>query len=256
MVWYNEMLKMYKPIDTMPPSVRLAFSSVEDGSIAAGGGRPSLPEHEANAEKFLRAHGFESSGRAKVFVTYLSNNTYTHIERVDESAVGAIKSDALFTTVHGKTIMLPVADCIATVVYDPVVSMLAVLHLGRHASVAGLIEEFAVRVADELGSDPRDWHVWMSPSLKPDHDVMDYFDPPRPEEWQGFMTTRDDGKIHIDIPGHNRERFERLGVPQTHISISPLNTYTDERYFSHRAATELNRPERQGRQMVAAMMIE
>lgn len=249
-------MKTDKPVYDFAEGVRIAFSSVDDGSIAAGGGRPSLPEHEANAEKFLRTYGFEPKGRAKVFVTYLSDNTYTHIERVDESAVGAIKSDALFTTVRGKAITLPVADCIATVVYDPVASMLGVLHLGRHASVAGLIEEFAVRVADELGSDPRDWHVWMSPSLKPDHDVMDYFEPPHPEQWQGFMRVRADGKIHIDIPGHNRERFERLGVSQAHISISPLNTYTDERYFSHRAATELNRPDRQGRQMVAAMMIE
>ena len=248
-------MKTYKPVHDFEPGVKIAFSSVEDGSIAAGGGRPSLPEHEANAEKFLRAHGFESSGRAKVFVTYLSDNTYTHIERVDESAVGAIKSDALFTTVHGKTITLPVADCIATVVYDPVAGMLGVLHLGRHSSVAGLIEEFAIRVADELGSDPRDWHVWTSPSLKSDHDVMDYFDPPHLDHWTNFMRVRDDGKIHIDIPGHNRERFERLGVPQSAIDISPVNTYTDERYYSHRAATELDRPDRQGRQMLAAMLI-
>lgn len=240
----------------MPPGVHMAFSSAIDGSIAAGGGGSSLPEHEKNAEVFLQRYGFESRGRAKVFVTYLPDNTYTHVERATVETEGSVKSDALFTTVRGKVIMLPVADCIATVVYDPVARMMGVLHLGRHSSVASLIEEFAIEVADTVGSDPCDWHVWMSPSLKPDHDVMDYFDPPRPEEWQGFMTTRDDGKIHIDIPGHNRERFERLGVISANIYVSPINTYTDERYYSHRAATELNQPDRQGRQMVAAMMIE
>ena len=249
------MMKTYKPVDTIPPGVKIAFSSVEDGSVAAGGGKPSRPEHEKNTVEFFQKYGFDPEGRAKVFVTYLPENTYTYIERVDESMSGAIKSDALFTTEPGKVITLPVADCIATVVYDPVAHMLGVLHLGRHASVAGLIEEFAIRVADEVGSDPRDWHVWMSPSLKPDHDRMAYFTPPQPEQWEAWQRPGADGMIHIDIPGHNRERFERLGVLPSKIYISPINTYSDERYFSHRAATELDRPDRQGRMMVAATLL-
>lgn len=239
----------------MPPGVRVAFSSVEDGSIAAGGGKPSLPVHERNTEQFLQHYGFATEHRTKAFVTYRPENTYTHVERVTSDISGPVQSDALFTTVVGKTITLPVADCIATVVYDPVAGMLGVLHLGRHSSIAGLIEEFAIRVADELGSDSRDWHVWMSPSLKQDHDIMDYFDPPHLDHWTNFMRVRDDGKIHIDIPGHNRERFERLGIPQSAIDVSPANTYTDERYYSHRAATELDRPDRQGRMMLAATLI-
>lgn len=248
-------MKIYRLVDTMPRGVRVAFSSVDDGSVAAGGGRASLPEHERHTEIFLRTYGFAPEGRAKVFVTYLPENTYTHIERVGVDDEGVIKSDALFTTVTGKVITLTVADCIATVVYDPVASMLGVLHLGRHSSVAGLIEEFAIRVADEVGSDPRDWHVWMSPSLKPDHDRMEYFTPPHPEQWEAWQRLGSDGMIHIDIPGHNRDRFERLGVTQENIYVSPINTYTDERYYSHRAATELHRPDRQGRQMVAATLL-
>lgn len=249
-------MKTYKPVDTMPAGVHVAFSSVEDGSIAAGGGRPSLSEHEKHTINFLTRNRFAPNGRAKVFVTYLPENTYTHIERVRENDEGAIKSDALFTTVKGKVLTLPVADCIATVVYDPVARMLGVLHLGRHASVAGLIEEFAVRLADEIGSDPRDWHVWMSPSLKPDNDRMEYFTPPHPEQWTAWQQVGKDGMIHIDIPGHNRDRFERLGVASANIYISPINTYADERYYSHRAATEQGRPDRQGRMMVAAVMTD
>lgn len=250
-------MKTYKPVQDFASGVRIVFSSVEDGDVTGGIGNASLPPDNPYPKLFLEKYGFNAEKSARVWITYNPEDTFTTIHRVNDEQVGRkIKADALYTTILGQTITLTVADCVATVVYDPVARMLGVLHLGRHSSVAGLIEEFAVRVADELGSDPRDWHVWMSPSLKPDHDVMDYFDPPHSEQWQGFMRVRADGKIHLDIPGHNRERFERLGVPQAHISISPLNTYTDERYFSHRAATELNRPERQGRQMVAAMMIE
>ena len=232
----------------------IKFSSVKDGSIAAGGGRPPLPVHEKNSVAFLEKHGFEPAGRARVFVTYLPENTYTHIERADEDTNGSVMCDALFTTVVGKVITLPVADCVATVVYDPITRMLGVLHLGRHSSVAGLIEEFAIRVADELGADPRDWHVWMSPSIQQANNALDYFEPPHPDKWQGFMNQEVDGKIHIDIPGHNRNCFERLGVPQANIEVSKVDTYTDKRYFSHRAATEGGQPERQGRMMVAAVL--
>ncbi len=247
-------MKTYKPVHDFANGVRIAFSSAEDGSVAAGGGNPSRAEHEQNTDVFLKKYGFTPQGRAKVFVTYLPENTYTHIERVDETTSGSIQSDALFTTEPGKLITLPVADCIATIVYDPVARMVGVLHLGRHASIAGLIEEFAVRVADEVGSDPRDWHVWMSPSLQVRSNALDYFEPPHPDHWQGFMKPDADGKIHIDIPGHNRSRFERLGVGRANIYVSPIDTYTDERYYSHRAATESGRPKRQGRMMVAAVM--
>lgn len=241
---------------SLPDKVKIAFSKASDGSMAVGlGGKPTRLQQK-NVEVFLKKHGFDPAERATVFVTYEPDNTYTHIERVHEGDKGPIRSDALFTTVKYKAITLTVADCIATIVYDPVAQMLGILHLGRHSSVAGLIEEFTIRVADEVGSDPRDWHVWMSPSLKSDHDRMEYFTPPHPDQWQAWQRTAEDGMIHIDIPGHNRVRFERLGVPQGNIFISTDNTYTDKRYFSHRASTELNQPERQGRMLVVAHMID
>jgi copper oxidase (laccase) domain-containing protein len=247
-------MKTYKPVHNFASGVRVAFSSVIDESIAAGAGSEPLPRHTRAATDFLHKYGFNADERVTVFVTYSSKNTYAHVERVDENTVGSLRSDALFTTVPGKVITLPVADCVATVVYDPVAMMLGVLHLGRHSSVAGLIEEFAIRVADEVGSDPRNWHIWMSPSIQAENNALDYFEPPHPDKWKGYAEPEADGKIHIDIPGHNRNCFERLGVPQANISVSPIDTYMDKRYFSHRAATEGGHHERQGRMMVAAML--
>lgn len=248
---------MYKPVHDFASGVSIYFSDVHDGSIAAGGGNPSLPEHEQNVANFLNKHKLAHLQRSKVFVTYLPENTYTHSERVTSENLGkAIKSDALWTTDSRSMITLPVADCVATVVYDPATHLLGVLHLGRHASVAGLIEAFAAQVGAEIGSDPSNWHVWMSPSLQKEHNRLEYFEPPFPEDWTSFQSLDADGVIHIDIPGHNRSRFEALGVRQENIYVSQHDTYGDERYFSHRAATELQKPERQGRMMVVACMTD
>ena len=247
-------MKLYKPVKDFAPGVRIAFSSVDDGSIAAGGGKLSTEQHEQNADKFLSTY-FGTTNRAKVRVTYDADNTYTHCERVtSQNANQSIRSDALYTTLDEAVITLPVADCVATIVYDPQARMLGVLHLGRHSSVAGLIEEFAIEVADVTGSDPRDWHVWMSPSLRAPSDRMEYFTPPHPDQWEAYARKEADGKIHLDITGHNRERFERLGVQQSNIYVSPIDTYSDVRYFSQRAATEQTDSSRSGRMMVAAAL--
>lgn len=245
----------FSPLQQLHPWVKIAFSTAEDGSMASGGAMPSSPEHAKNVERFLRRHDFPTE-RTRIYATYASDRTYTDVVRLtDSNAGGDIVCDALYTTEIAQVITLPVGDCIATIVYDPVTNLLGVLHLGRHASVAGLIESFAIEIADNVGSDPRDWLVWMSPSIRAENDRLDYFTPPNPEDWREFMTQKD-GKIHIDNVGYNRSRFIRAGVHPHNIAISLLNTYIDKRFYSHRAATEQNDPSRQGRMMVAACLIK
>ncbi len=244
---------MTEIVTQIHPGVKIIFSTVADGSMAAAGGAPSTPKHTENVERFLRQHDFPLH-RTRVHVTYGDASTYTDIIRVtDENSGGNIAADALYTTIPFSVITLPVADCIATVVYDPVTSMLGVLHLGRHSSVEGLIESFVIEVADTLGSDPRDWYVWMSPSIHKEYDRLDYFEPPAVESWRDYMYEKD-GKIHIDTIGYNRSRFVRAGVSTERVTVSPCDTYDSQDFFSHRAATEVASSQRQGRMMVAAMM--
>lgn len=245
---------MFESRQTFHRDIDLIFSTVENGSMAAGAGSPSKPEHVQNVDRFLNDHNFPTD-HSRIYVTYGDSHTYTEVVRVtNQNHPQTIESDAIYTTETGLVMTLPVADCVATVVYDPEVNMLGVLHLGRHASVAGLIESFTIEVADNVGSDPRDWYVWMSPSLRQPHDRMDYFLPADTDEWRDFVDVRDDG-TYIDVLGHNVSRFERAGVASKNIVVSPVDTYVDERFFSNRASTELRRPERQGRMMVAARIL-
>jgi copper oxidase (laccase) domain-containing protein len=252
------MVDMYthKLVKTMPSGVKIVFSDVHDGSLATGGGRTDMAHHKDALEQFLQKH-FGDTVHTKSQVTYDEEATFTTVRRVTSDNAGyPTLSDALYTTEPDLILTLPVADCIATIVYDQTTHMIGLLHLGRHASVAGLIEAFAIEVADHVGSDPRDWQVWMSPSLKQAHDRMTYFTPPRIDEWRDFMNRADDGMIHIDVVGHNRARFERLGVAPRNITVSPVDTYIDTNYFSHRAAVETNDLTREGRMVTAVSLIE
>lgn len=244
----------YKPVNTFPSGIKVCFSMKSDGSVAVGGGSEPTDENKRNAKQFLDRYNF-SLPSTKLFVTYGSDRTYTDVFRVTKNDAGQLLAvDALYTTEKNLTITLPVGDCVATVVYDPTIQLVGVLHLGRHASVERLIEAFAYEVSSTTGSQPADWHVWMSPSLQVAENRLEYFYPPYDEEWDEFRSLDLDNMIHIDIPAHNRDRFIRLGVLPERIVVSSIDTYTDERYFSHRAAIELSDETRQGRMMVAAIM--
>ncbi len=244
----------YKPFD-FHPDVKAIFTTAVDGSIAIGAGKPDSAECAIRRNNIIKMQ-FGSQAHAKLVVLYGDDMLYTRVERVENVNTAEVVCDAFYTTAHDVVLMLSVADCVATLVYDPITQMLGILHLGRHSSVAGLIESFIVEVADTLGSDPRDWHVWMSPSLKKPHDRMKYFTPPHPEEWEDFMSNEADGYIHIDVAGHNIQRFVRAGVQAEHIYNSLEDTYNDARFFSQRAADEQHDTSRQGRMMLAASLID
>lgn len=232
--------------------VEIIFSNVSDGSMAAGGGADSSTIHKANAARFLRKHQFNSR-RSRILVKYDASRTYTDVVKLSDALASQdVPCDALYTTQPGKVITLPVADCIATVVYDPATNMLGVLHLGRHSSVAGLIENFTIEVADNIGSDPRNWYVWMSPSLQKQHDRLDYFETIDSDEWRDFVQVKDSG-IYIDTIGHNRARFIRAGVKPDNIIVSNIDTYGHKSYFSHRAYLD-GQTEKNGRMMLAVRL--
>ena len=246
---------LYQPVSTFPVGVKVCFSMISDGSVAVGGGSKPTDDNIRNTKQFLEKYSFPLPS-TKLFVTYGLQRTYRDIARVTKENFGQpCLVDAFYTTEPDVTLTLPVGDCIATVVYDPRARLLGILHLGRHASVERLIEAFALKVMGDTDSRPSNWYVWMSPSLQAAENRLEYFDPLHVEEWDNFRSLDAQNMIHIDIPGHNRDRFIQLGVVPERITVSPVDTYTDEQYFSHRAAIENDNTSRQGRMMVAAMMM-
>lgn len=247
------MIKEHQPT-IFDSSVKILFSSKEDGSIATGAGKQPTPEEVATRNQLLQANGFDYARTAVLFVTYADDRSYIDISRVTEQNAGTdIIADAIYTTEPNIPMLLPVADCIATVVYDPAVRMLGVLHLGRHASIAGLVGKFATEVKAQTGSDAGNWKVWMGPSLQLQSNLMQYFEPPDKDEWANYVTPAEAGVL-VDLPGYNTDALVKQGVYADNIEVSNINTFTDARYFSFRAANEANMPEKLGRMAVVAQM--
>ena len=188
-----------------------------------------------NRTKFCDAAGVSYGDVAYQRIVYDNEQTYDKIVHITEADttkhVSEIAADALITQSEAVGLLLPVADCVATVMYDMKTKRLAMLHLGRHSTLANLMAKVMAEFV-RLGSDPKDVIIWMAPSVQKTHYALEYFTAKDDPAWQGFYEEKG-GKIYLDMQGYNRQAAMSAGVPSENIFISPVNTATDENYFSH-----------------------
>lgn len=226
-----------------PDNVLVAVSSRADGAITnkeigACGGKTTM-----NHTKFVKKLGVEFDDVVFQDIKFGPNRSYDLICEVDEGATvkftNKIVADALATRAKNVMLMLPVADCVATVVFDPRTQTLALAHLGRHSTVANLAEKLARRLVAD-GSRAEDLMVWMSPSAQQKSYGMEWFDQADSQAWRPFCEQRG-GKYYLDLQGYNAAGFERAGVLGKNIFQSNVDTVTDKNYFSYRAGDKRER---------------
>lgn len=184
---------------------------------------------------FCLKNGIEYDETVYQAIRYADDATYDTVRLVGRHhttrEMDGMSADALITTESGVGLFLPVADCVATVVYDPVERVLALLHLGRHSTLSDLIPNVISQFC-QLGSVAENLLVWMSPHAQRASYRLAWFDRADEPEWRPYVDRVASG-YHVDLAGFNTARFESYGVRAEHIAISTVNTMRDEKYFSH-----------------------
>lgn len=173
-----------------------------------------------NREAFIIKCGLDPSSSTLHTLSYGGTDYCRYITLAKETRgdgitrPSTIDADAVVVTEPGHSILLPLADCVGAVVYDPKKRVLMVSHLGRHnleqyggtRSVEFLVKEF--------GCNPKDLIVWLSPSA---------------------------GKIHYPLYAfHNRslqevasEQLSLGGIKKNHIELSLVDSSSHPSYYSH-----------------------
>lgn len=222
--------------DFLPVVVRVRVSSRADGTMLDRSGTTELDEVLKNRYDFCETAGMDYDTLVHQVITYGEDQTYDHIEEVDEKssyryAKNGIRADALFTRTPGVGFFLPVADCVATVICDPGKQFLAILHLGRHSTLTDLLPNVLKKFL-EKGSSLSDLLVWMSPSAGRASYKLHWFDHVDDPEWIPFRDVHEEG-VYVDMQGFNRERCIAAGIPSKNINVSPVDTMKSSDYFSH-----------------------
>ncbi|MEO8911975.1 MAG: polyphenol oxidase family protein, partial [Candidatus Saccharimonas sp.] len=221
----GEMIERNQPT-CFPSYLAVAVSSREDGTMLD---RTLADRHDesvvARRRKFTKAVGIDYDSCVYQLISYGQAETYDLICEVSEPNTVGVHADALYTETPGVGLFLPVADCVATVVYDPIRRTVTSAHLGRHASVAKLMRKLVSFMATK-GSQPSDLIIWMAPSVTQSDYRMEYFDDAGDADWIPYIERMDDG-FYLDLAGFNTNLAVVSGVKADNIHISQANTASD-----------------------------
>ncbi len=220
--------------------IKVSISTVDNGSMHNR--RDALdPEIIRNRTRWLESQGIELGDTTRLLIRF-EGDDYCRYKVVGDAEAGLnmvddddFIADAIVTTQPGHALMLPVADCIATTIFDPINQVLMLTHLGRQSleqdggvrSVAFLTERF--------GSNPEQLQVWTSPTINKD----------------AYPIFKLDNKGMKEV---FFEQMQRAGVVHDNINDHVGDTGTDSKFFSYSEHLKGNKPVDGCHAMVAVML--
>ena len=154
--------------------------------------------------------------------------------------------DAVITDVTDACIGISTADCIPVLVYDPTHHVAAAIHAGWKGTVKRIVEKSIDEMARKYNTAPSECTAIIGPgieqvSFEVGQEVVERFkeagfDIERhtvmmPNTLRGELPEE---KPHIDLKEINRQQLLAKGLHEQNITVSPIDTFTDEHYFSAR----------------------
>lgn len=142
-------------------------------------------------------------------------------------------TDALLTKQKNIFLSITVADCIPIYLYEPSNQIIGIIHAGWRGLAKNIIHATIEKAQNELGLDPTKTLIAIGPSIGPCHfevqqDVVDQF-----TDFPATVSKREN-KMHLDLRLIAKDQIRNAGIIEEHIEISPICTYEDATYFSHR----------------------
>ncbi|MGN1031077.1 MAG: peptidoglycan editing factor PgeF [Butyricicoccaceae bacterium] len=164
---------------------------------------------------------------------------------VDESNAGRGSSKPKFEAVDALVTNLPntpligfYADCVLTMLYDPVSRCIGVCHSGWRGTANGILKKTVRTLREAYGARPENIRAVIGPSIRQccfetDRDVPDAMREAMGDTVQPYIREAD-GKYWIDLQGINAAHLKNAGVTQIHDSGLCTKCRSGE-FWSHRA---------------------
>lgn len=218
---------MIKP-DFSEKSVKIAISTLADGNMRVFGAEDKVKIIE-NQAKLGASIDLDRENIARIHTTYDTRTDYTRYFEItrenlkdfiitkEESTIPI--SDGLYTKIQGAGLLLPIADCLGIVVYDPETEILGLIHSGRQNLEQQGAAKFIQNLADKEGVNPAGIKVYFSPCAK-NYKIE---------------------KINQTIPEAARAQLLKTGINPENIEESEINVVTDPLFPSNSAGDKTTR---------------
>lgn len=221
----------------MDNGIVIATSGVSDGSMSVG---ISDEERLSNRTKFLQQSAITTAQAILVHLKYLGDDYRRYFTISSQMAGDGVVSastlvaDALFTNEKNLALLLPIADCIGTVLYDEQHQAIGLAHLGRHNLIQNGGTSIVKYMVDDFGTDPALLSVFLSAAAgRQNYPLHDF----------------DNRSLHEVA----REQLMAAGVDPNNIHTDQRDTTQDSELFSHSQFLKGNRS-LDGRQAIVCMM--
>ncbi|HSX27009.1 MAG TPA: peptidoglycan editing factor PgeF [Chlamydiales bacterium] len=203
------------------------------GTLNAGEGTSDAPDNvKVNREQVRKALGVQQ-------VIYPHQTHGSNVHRVTAKNLDKLpQADALFTTEKGIGLGITHADCQAAIFYDPVHEAVGVVHSGWRGSAQNIYARMLDAMRRDIGTQPQNLIVCISPSLGPDHAEFKNYKQELPQEFWSFQVK----PTYFDFWAISRKQLAGAGVPDKNIEITSVCTYCNPKdYFSYRREKETGR---------------
>ena len=195
-----------------------------------------------DAESLCKALGLPASRFARphqvhgITVRQLTESDFQHTELLSPNSSLLEGVDAVIYDVKNACIGISTADCIPVLCYDSEHHCAAAIHAGWKGTVQRIVEHTLEEMQRVFNTDISILKCAIGPGISLDSfEVGD-------EVYDAFKAARFDmnsiaklyNKWHIDLKECNRQQLLHMGVKAANIYMSPVDTKTDERFYSAR----------------------
>lgn len=227
---------------------RAGFTRMSDGNMSYRFG----PEAQVLANRrsyFLRNN--LAADRFLTFFTEHGDDIYTW--EGGAPVLDALRSekvattDAILTRTPGTGVFLTFADCVPVALYDRAQHLLLFAHIGWRSMAMGFTGKVLRRMLDVEGCRVEDLVAVVGPCIRQESYLFE--DPVQATQavWKPYLKAHPDGRLGIDLLGFCKAEMAAAGLQPGQVTEAGIDTAADPGMFSHYAATEGGRSEKQGR---------
>lgn len=157
----------------------------------------------------------------------------------------SVASSALITSSPKHNLLIRPADCIPIVLYgeNNRTPVLALIHGGRRDLDKDIIRKTLNLILQQYGLQPKELSAYFGPAIKKQsyilpRNVLDSLSHPN---WSRCVVAKGKNSVGVDINGFAKSELMHMGLIQSNIHISTIDTATNPAYYSHYASKHLDK---------------
>jgi YfiH family protein len=145
----------------------------------------------------------------------------------------ALKVDGMMTDKKNLYLFLLIADCLPIIIYDPVKSVLALLHAGWKGLDLEIAKKGVKGLGENFNSNPKDLIIGIGPCVHKESFIKENPSQLNDPKWRPYLKKMKDDKYQVDLLGFVLEQLSDIHIQKKNIFVSKIDTAKDERFFSH-----------------------